>query len=463
MGATQALDTIRKATDKKDEAPLEVSTMPPPGPNSPLAFYHAGPKTFIFSAPLSAGGYAWIDLPRERYKVHLLAQGFSSRMVETIMCWCEVNQRIQYFGPVAGRAPGFYEDNGNRIVIDRGPHLMEPVKGDWSTLRHVIDGLFHHGEEKDHGIIQLDSFHGWVRSSVQALRAGRRQSQQVLVICGPEDCGKSLLQHLITHFLGGRSAKAHRYFSGATTFNGDMLGAEHLIIEDDYMPSDMKSRLSLGAQFKQFAVGTEAVSFNAKFQQAINLRAFFRVSVTCNDEPENLMVLPPLNGDIGSKILIIRASRFKMPMATVTAQEKEVFWNQLYAEIPAYLYWLLNEFQLPDSRVDRRYGVSSWVHPAILEKVAETTPEDAFLALIDKHYYYNVPENTKPTEKRADEIRMDLLSSGDDYVRRQAERLLPMAHVPGTYLTRLAKINPRIIHQRASGSRHWKIQPPIHD
>ena len=56
-------------------------------------------------------------------------------------------------------------------------------------------------------------------------------------------------------------------------------------------------------------------------QQAINLRAFFRVSVTCNDEPENLMGVPPLNGDIGSKILIIRASRFKMPMATVTAQE----------------------------------------------------------------------------------------------------------------------------------------------
>lgn len=460
MGATQALNTLRKATERKDEPVADISSLPPPGPGSPLAFYHAGPKMFIFSAPRSGGGHVWVDLPRERYKVHLLAQGFGPRMVEAILCWCEINERIQYFGPVAGRAPGFYEDNGNRIVVDRGPNLIEPVQGDWCILRKVLDGLLCSGETDEIGTIQLDSFHGWVRSSVQALRAGKRQSQQVLVICGPEDCGKSLVQHLLTHFLGGRSAKAHRYFSGATSFNGDMLGAEHLIIEDDYMPSDMKSRLALGAQFKQFAVGTEAVSFNAKFQQAINLRAFFRVSVTCNDEPENLMVLPPLNGDIGGKILIVRASRFEMPMATVTAEEKEKFWNQLYSEIPAYLYWLLNEFQLPESRLDRRYGVSSWIHPDILEKVAETTPEDALLALIDKHYFYNVPENKGPLDRKAEDIRMDLLSSGDDYVRRQAERLLPMAHSASTYLTRLAKINPRVATARKSGSRNWKISAP---
>lgn len=461
MGTPQAIITLKKATDKKDEEPLDVSKMPSPGPGSPLAFYHAGQKMFIFNSPSGGGGHVWVDLPRERYKVHLLAQGFGPRMVESIICWCEINERIQYFGPVAGRAPGYYEDNGNRIVVDRGPLLLEPAPGSWGTLKKVIDGLLCDGEKEEWGEIQKDSFHGWVRSSIAALRAGKRQSQQVLVICGPEDCGKSLLQHLLTHFLGGRSAKAHRYFSGGTTFNGDMLGAEHLIIEDDYMPSDMKSRLALGAQFKQFAVGTEAVSFNAKFQQAINLRAFFRVSVTCNDEPENLMVLPPLNGDIGSKIVILRASKFPMPMPTVTAEEKELFWNTLYSEIPAYLYWLLNEFQLPESRLDRRYGISSWIHPEILEKVAETTPEDAMLALIDKHYYYNVPEFRGAIEKRADEIRMDLLSSGDDYVRRQAERLLPMAHSASTYLTRLTKINPRVQHSRKASSRGWHIEPPV--
>ena len=309
--------------------------------------------------------------------------------------------------------------------------------------------------------LPIYTFFGWLRSSVVALREGRRQSQQVLVICGPEDCGKSLLQHLLTHFLGGRSAKAHRYFSGATTFNGDMLGAEHLIIEDDYMPSDMKSRLALGAQFKQFAVGTEAVSFNAKFLQAINLRAFFRVSVTCNDEPENLMVLPPLNGDIGNKIIILRASRFEMPMPTVTAEEKEKFWNTMYEEIPAFLHWLLNEFVLPDGRCDRRYGVSSWVHPEIFEKVAETTPEEALLVLIDKHYFYNVSSSNKNIQRQASDIRMDLLSSGDDYVRRQAEKLLPFAHTIGTYLGRLSKTNAaRVSCVRRADGREWTVINP---
>lgn len=458
MGPEQALNTLDKATKKKDEKVTEVSELPPPGPGSPLAFYHSTPKTFVLNAPKATGGTVWIDLPRERYKAHLMARGFGPRMVEAIICWCEINERIQYFGPVAGRAPGYYEDNGNRIIVDRGPVLLETAPGHWDNLRKIIEGLLYFGETPERGKIQTDTFYGWLRSSIEALRGGKRQSQQVLVICGPEDCGKSLLQHLITHFLGGRSAKAHRYFSGQTTFNGDMLGAEHLIIEDDYMPSDIKSRLALGAQFKQFAVGTEAVSFNAKFQQAINLRAFFRVSVTCNDESENLMVLPPLNGDIGNKIVVLRASRFDMPMPTVTAEEKEVFWNSLYNEIPAFLWWLQNEFELPMDRVDRRYGVSSWIHPDILEKVADTAPEEAMLGLVDKHYFYNVPEAKGPLEITAEQLRMDLLSSGDDYVRRQAERLLPMAHSTSTYLTRLAKNRgDRIEKIRKGNLRTWKI------
>lgn len=457
MGPKQALSSLEKATDRNNEPTLSVENLPPPGPGSPLAFYHATQKTFVLNAPKATGGDVWIDLPRERYKAHLISRGFGNRQVEAITCWCEINERIQYFGPVAGRAPGYYEDNGNRIIVDRGPIIIPEEPGKWGTLQDIIQGLLASGETKEVGKTQLDTFYGWLRSSIVALRAGKRQSQQVLVICGPEDCGKSLLQHLITHFLGGRSAKAHRYFSGQTTFNGDMLGAEHLIIEDDYMPSDMKSRLALGAQFKQFAVGTEAVSFNAKFQQAINLRAFFRVSVTCNDEPENLMVLPPLNGDIGNKILILKATRFPMPMPTVSAEDKEKFWNALYSEIPAFLFWLLNEFELPVERLDRRYGVSSWVHPAILEKVAETTPEDALLALIEKHYFYNVEGQKSPLEKQGNEIRMDLLSSGDDYVRRQAERLLPLPHTVTTYLTRLSRISDRVKPSGSGRDRGWSI------
>jgi hypothetical protein len=120
----------------------------------------------------------------------------------------------------------------------------------------------------------------------------------------------------------------------------------------------------------------------------------------------------------------------------------------------------LNEFQLPESRLDRRYGVSSWIHPDIMSKVADTTPEEALLSLIDKHYFYNVPEFRGCVEEKAEDIRMALLSSGDTYVSRQSERLLPMAHSAATYLTRLSRTNPRVKPPDKEGSRNWQILPP---
>lgn len=457
MDTRKALQRLREATEKKDEPALDVNAIRPPGPGSPSAFYHPSQKSFVFCAALAGGGHSWVDLPRERYKAHLAAQGFSSRHAESLICWSEINQRIQYFGPVAGRMPGYYEDNGSKIVVDRGPRLLEPCPGDWSTLRALIEGLF--GGDEKWGAEQLTTYHGWVKSSVEALRGGLKQSQQVMVICGPSDCGKSLLQHLMTHFLGGRSAKAHRYFSGATTFNGDMLGAEHLIIEDDYMPSDMKSRLALGAQFKQFAVGTEAVSFNAKFQQAVNLRAFFRISVTTNDEPENLMVLPPLNGDVGDKIILLKAQRFALPMPTSTAEEKAAFWDRLYSEIPHYLWWLINEFQLPETHTDRRYGVATWHHPEVAGQLEDLAPEEALWFLIERHFFENTG-SAEPVRDTANNIRTLLLSSGDDFVRRQAEKLIPFAHQMSTYLKRLAKRpGGRVSTARSSTARLWKICP----
>lgn len=457
MDTRRALQRLREATERKDEPALNLGGVPAPGPESPSAFYYPSQKSFVFCAPLATGGHSWIDLPRERYKAHLSAQGFSPRHAESLICWSEINQRIQYFGPVAGRMPGTYEDNGNKLVVDRGPKLLEPKPGEWQTLRALMHGLF--GQDEQHGESQLVTFHGWVQSSVAALRGSMKQSQQVMVICGPSDCGKSLLQHLITHFLGGRSAKAHRYFSGQTSFNGDLLGAEHLIIEDDYMPSDMKSRLALGAQFKQFAVGTEAVSFNAKFQQAVNLRAFFRVSVTTNDEPENLMVLPPLNGDVGDKIILLRAQRFDMPMPTTTAEEKAVFWDKLYGEIPHYLWWLLNEFQLPEEHIDRRYGVSTWQHPEVAMQLEDLAPEEALWFLLERQFFENTG-STEPVKDTANNLRSLLLSSGDDFVRRQAEKLIPFSHQMSTYLKRLAKrAGGRVSPARSASARLWKISP----
>src|SRR5947199_4251918 len=83
---------------------------------------------------------------------------------------------------------------------------------------------------------------------------------------------------------------------------------------------------------------------HAKNRVAISLAPFWRLSVTVNDEPENLMVLPPIDDSIEDKLIILRASKFMMPMPTVTLEQRKAFWQTLVEELPAFLYDL-NQWQ----------------------------------------------------------------------------------------------------------------------
>jgi ABC-type antimicrobial peptide transport system ATPase subunit len=158
--------------------------------------------------------------------------------------------------------------------------LPIPALGDWLNLRAIITGLLAETDIKGVGQDQVDTFHGWIKSSVEALRAGRQQQQQALAICGPPGCGKSLLQSIITDMLAGRACKAERYFSGKTPFNADLYTAEHLILEDEHCSTRIDQRMKLGAAIKQHTVSTNLTSLHPKGRTAVNLPGWWRISIT---------------------------------------------------------------------------------------------------------------------------------------------------------------------------------------
>ena len=90
------------------------------------------------------------------------------------------------------------------------------------------------------------------------------------MLAGPRDCGKSLLQSLLTILFGGRSAKPYRYMTGETSFNADLFGAEHLVIEDEQPNTDIRARRNFGAQIKEFT-SNPMQSCHGKFREAVGL------------------------------------------------------------------------------------------------------------------------------------------------------------------------------------------------
>jgi hypothetical protein len=403
----------------------------------------------------------WLSLGETAFKRHLKSAGISSKVedgqvlsgVDQQILDVQHDRDIQYSGRLCGKKEGFYTEGQTRFLVTDSYRLPETRPGEWPILNAIIGGLL---GNNTHGQTQVEVFHGWMQIAQIALRAGRIQAAQALAIAGPVGCGKSLLQNLITTCLGGRVAKPHRYMTGDTPFNGELFEAEHLMLEDEFMSRSIRDRLKLGAALKNFCVATRAQSCHRKGRQAITLPAWWRLSITLNDDPEAMLVLPPLDDHIADKLILLRASCFDFPMPMDSAEAQQRCMEACITEIPSYLHWLIHDFRIPGHLQEtRRYGIASWHHPQLKVELDNLSPEADLLALIDEVLWSPATTSWSGT---SEELRRILLESSVEF---QARRLLEWRNACGTFLGRLAaKPNSRVELERTATRRGWIIFPP---
>jgi hypothetical protein len=360
--------------------------------------------------------------------------------------WSQLDIALKYFqdekfvtfvGPLAGKTCGFYDENGFRILVTSQAKVIEPKPGDWPTLEKLFTNLLGHEEFEPYSESQIEAFYGWLKIAYNAFRAHRFQPGQALALAGPVDCGKSLVQSLITEILGGRSAKAAMFLQGRTDFNAELFAAEHLILEDEAASTYHKDRMTLGTAIKNL-IANRVHACHPKNRQIVNLAPWWRLSISLNDRPERLLVLPPLIDDIAGKIILLRASKYPMPMAAETIEEKEIFWQTLCAELPAFLHWLVNDYHIPESSRDTRFGIKAFHHPVLMAELEHLSPAHTLLDLIDIADIWEVGNDL--WEGTAIELRALLM--GHHKTAADARKLLEWLNACGQYLNDLAKIRP---------------------
>jgi hypothetical protein len=427
----------------------------------PQDYFHAPSETFLVCS--DAG--RWLQFKSASFRRILAARGLTHKVgkgedmseIDLEIVRVQMENDVARFGPLCGRNSGFYESDGSRHLVTEDMVLIEPQPGSFPTITAVINGLFRNSESEDVGNAQIATFLGWLKSSVEALRAGRQQQQQALAICGVRDCGKSVLQHkIVTPCLAGRAADAERYFLRGNDFNADLFAAEHLILDDCRASTSIRDRLTFAARIKQHTVGSTVASLHGKGRDAVTVRPWWRISITCNDDPESLLVLPPLNEDFADKLILLRASRFDFPEPITTAAEKERFEAKLRSEIPAFLDFLLNRYTVPEKYVDpRRYNVATFHHPIIKECLESLSPEAELLELIDLVLDFDLSDG--PIWISASDLENRILASNH---HRRAERIFTFNQSCAKYLARLSKKLPdRVMKARTAAERGWRISP----
>ena len=213
---------------------------------------------------------------------------------------------------------------------------------------------------------------------------------------------------------------------------------------------------NFGGQLKNITV-VDWQRCHSKNRVAISLSPFWRLSVTVNDEPENLMVLPPIDDSIEDKLIILRASKFPMPMSTATLEQRKEFWQRLIDELPAFLDFLL-QWEIPRELISERFGIRHFHHPDILQAINNLAPEYRLLRLIEDELF--VPGETEAWEGSAEQLERRL--SGDQSTcRNEARKLFTFNTACGVYLARLHKKYPdRFESKHAREGNRWTIDPP---
>jgi len=433
----------------------------------PTAYYDTRSKEYL----VQDARQSWMALTEAQFKRFLLRCGFSSTRdktsglspIDLALLEYQEQKNVSWSGPLAGYRQGFYELSGTRLLVTSSPNIIEPQDIDWAMLASVIDRILH-AETNE----QTVHFYGWLKIAYTALRSGQKQPGQVVAFCGPHGCGKSLLQRLVTQILGGRVAKPFQAMVGGTTFNSDLFGSEHLEIADESPSTDIRARRSFGAQIKNVTVNTDQ-RLHAKHRDAITLQPFWRMTVSLNDEQENLQILPPFDDSIEDKIMLFRSMPGQMPMPTGTSSERAAFEERLFSEIPGLLHYLMC-LQISPSLKCERFGIKHYHNPGILELLNETAPELRLLALIDGSFFMSrhslsphiscTQASLMPIEKTALQIESQLTEYGSAF-SHEATRLLSWNHACGTYLGRLARSYPhRVQERRTPTQRLWRITPP---
>lgn len=426
----------------KEDTPLEGEPAPKK-PNAIEVWYDAGAKSFW----AVNGVGEWQELTKENLGLILRANWYSTyekltnslTILESKLLDIIQNHSVHFAGRIAGRYPGMTEICGDKCLITRGPKVPDPKYGSWKLIRKLIKELL--GDEALY-------FYAWMKAAYNALRAGPPfPPGQLFAVAGPVGSGKSLLQMMVTEMLGGRMAKCYRYLSGQTPFNGDMIGCEHLCIEDEVAKSDIKTRRYFGSSLKSLLVNKQQ-SAHPKGRAAFTTEPFWRVTMTLNDEPEALMILPPLDTDLADKVTLLQACVATMPYPSKEIPTIGAYWSALKAEIPAYLF-ALQRWNIPKELQDIRYGVKAFQNAELLRKLTSLSPESKLWTLIlQSGLLDNAMDGWSGSSVDLEKELQERDKTG------QVRELLYYPTACGVYLSRLARSMSDNVGRELRGQNH---------
>lgn len=364
-----------------------------------------------------------------------------------------VERRVDYAGNLGGWRKGTHTlPNGMKVLIATESRVFstkaEPRKVPPKRIYKFLQELF--GDE------QLPYVMAWLKMARQSLLAGNWMPGPAQVLAGDSGCGKTFYQIFVTEFLGGRAGSPYKYMVGKEGFNDDLAENEHLIVSDQLASTNTTARRAFGNAIKDLIANAE-MRVRALYHKPLPLIATFRrLTISCNSEPENLMIVPPLDTSMQDKISLFLCDRAEL--APADQREKNL---EMFKELPAF-YGFLEQWRIPESIRQnsddvKRYGFDRWHHPELRATLESTQDEMRLLEMIDGVLFADGAD--EPWSGPAHELEERLYAS--KFAGPAHGLLNKWTGFCGTCLSRLkVKYPHRFECRKSQGKTRWHIRAP---
>ena len=388
------------------------------------------------------------------------AEGEVLSQADELKDYVQENRRIDFsMVNLAGYRSGVYNVSGASMLVKKSPKFVEPKLGKWNFIRKLIERML---GDSGTTFSQVTLFYAWMKMAMDPEQKGGL----ALVLAGPRDCGKSLLQHfIITPLLGGRNADPGPHMFGDTDFNAELFGSEHLQMEDP-APKRGFSRETFAEKIKGI-VANNTHRFHPKGRDAVTLSPKWHLSISINDDPDTMKIIPDMRDDVIDKILILRVQRpadgdgFALP----GEGEREAFREEIRLQLPLFAHFL-QTFEIPADYVGRRFGVKAWQNPTIAGQLFSSSLEGRLLDIIDETAIWNesLREGLPPGCGSFAEVRGELerhITQGDEakgLFKHYPDGKKLLGKLKLSHPDRVQQV--RITRGELKGHHYWKILPP---
>lgn len=423
----------------------------------------------------------WTPLKKADLRVHFEKAGIPdipydglSSALKWPTWYAQTYSKVDYAGSISGNRAGIR-------IVSRKKYLVtdEADPAVWNAKAHkkfpkekvpqwgldFIENLlpiYYDGKTKA-GTDQGELLKFWLGIGLEAMVTGNlKRPGQLVVFAGKSGTGKNLMQAFITEIFGGRVANPFKFLSQGK-FNSALGGAEHWEICDPDSTTDMKTRRLVGSKLKQCLVNPD-FDIEKKGKDELKLPLFRRMTLSVNQEPENLSVVPPLDDSMLDKVFLFLCSPGKV------GNDQNHLGRMLVEQAPLMRDWLLTHYcaaKVPKEWRDpenERMGIRGWQHPELLEILSGLSIEAKLLDALDRILFTEKSSAIDRVIGTAAEIEKRLRDS-HAYSDTQLDKLFPHTSTCGTLLERLSRDFPdrvRIEKHKSqnSGKTIWRLLPP---